>query len=87
MHVFATLITVLVTFSIIVASPLGEKHVQLESRALSKPPVPSVSELKSHLLSPDRDEWMFFTGRTLQAAQTYADANNKVLLGDLSRNG
>lgn len=87
MHIFASLLTVYLTFSSVVASPLYARNVQIKSRALTKPPIPSVSELKTHLLTPERNDCMFFTGKTMVAAQAYADDNNKFLLGDLDKDG
>jgi hypothetical protein len=54
---------------------------------LSKPPVPSPSDLAPHLIVPGPDQCMFYTGGTWQAAQIYAKGNGRKILADLDKDG
>lgn len=70
---YTTLILLVVS---ITALPVGKNAgLHILSKRLENPPMPSSEELKAHLLTPDRDECMFYTGGTLIAAQDYADNN------------
>ena len=65
MHLSTFFLSVFAVINCIVASsvePNFRRHVI--SRALSKPPTPSVSDLKSHLIVPAQDACIFYIGGT-----------------------